>query len=569
MYGRQTEKKEDADAIIVAFLESLLSIVCKSTVVNNISSESNLIDPNIFTFTLDNDEESSIEELQSVIEQHIKENLLTQTDTNKREIKYLLDFLEKHGFDRDKQKFTQDFNPGFINGFVNDLNKTRDSIDAFRSAWSGEKEKVQKYVSNYPHAKNDYGPWGTTLLFTAARNNCMKLVTFLVEEAKCSVDAQNQQDLARVLKDHTSKDTGDRNPSAGSTALHAACYYGHLEIVKYLLQQGADCYLTNHNFETPMDNAVNHSKIIEFFKTHLVLSYYAARTISNLPHEPIPEENEMITRDCVWEYKPLSDNKWYSFSATEADEFHKNMLVGDDDKYQHEIRLLVNRGLYVVNMFDFIRSANDQTYNEKSAWIRCRGSSMLNFSCFPLWQMMFTKYPNSTTEESRKMETIPAVIGHHFQIRLCSWYFCGPKTADSLEKKIRYRQRLYETKISELQTDIVTFDMSAFTFKNDSGTIEGHIRWIPQMVAYDSHKKQKLVSVDEYHSISTMNALPLTVKRSQQLKKTELHTSITDDTDHLLEPESDENNGVKVSNMAPSNVEMMAMTQVNNHFRKE
>ena len=70
------------------------------------------------------------------------------------------------------------------------------------------------------------------------------------------VDAAAKGDLEKV-RAHLAAET-DINERAGeheSTALHAAAYYGNLEIVKFLIEKGADMNAKNKHGQTPRDVA--------------------------------------------------------------------------------------------------------------------------------------------------------------------------------------------------------------------------------------------------------------------------------------------------------------------------
>ena len=123
-------------------------------------------------------------------------------------------------------------------------------MKAFQAAWDGDQSAVEAFIKKYPTIKDKSGVWGTTLLYSAARNNRLQLVDYLLKRAKCSVNAQNQQHIMRALPNGTISDESfDPNPTAGSTALHGACYNGHLDVVKLLIERGADYFLTNHSDE--------------------------------------------------------------------------------------------------------------------------------------------------------------------------------------------------------------------------------------------------------------------------------------------------------------------------------
>ena len=57
---------------------------------------------------------------------------------------------------------------------------------------------------------------------------------------------------------------------AGNTALHAAALKGHMEIVKVLVQHGANVSPVNGENETPMKDATDNDndEIVDFLKDH-------------------------------------------------------------------------------------------------------------------------------------------------------------------------------------------------------------------------------------------------------------------------------------------------------------
>ncbi|CAF4384871.1 unnamed protein product, partial [Adineta steineri] len=157
------------------------------------------------------------------------------------------------------------------------------SIDAFPAAWNGDLDIVKKFIKKYPTFKDKPGLWGTTLLYSSSRNNKMNVVQYLIETAKCSINAQNEQDPEKGLLTTTSTSSKhiNVNPTAASTALHGACYNGHLNVVKYLVEHGADYSIKNQAAETPIMNGERHKHIQEFFQNHLVLGY--SRSSKSLP----------------------------------------------------------------------------------------------------------------------------------------------------------------------------------------------------------------------------------------------------------------------------------------------
>ena len=100
----------------------------------------------------------------------------------------------------------------------------------------------------------------------------------------------------------------------------------------------------------------------------------------------------------MWEYKPFQDPKWYRFSAHEATKMQKALLPSEE--FQKQVYLEVAKGLYSVSMIEFYRSGrHEQDPQKNMAWIRCRGSSILNFDCYSIWQIMLIKHPKVSSKE--------------------------------------------------------------------------------------------------------------------------------------------------------------------------
>ncbi|CAF2259391.1 unnamed protein product [Rotaria magnacalcarata] len=229
------------------------------------------------------------------------------------------------------------------------------SLKAFQGAFNGIEGDVKDFLKRFPTMKDRPGLWGTTLLYSAARNNHAKLVRYLVSKTRCSVNAQNQQHIKRALSKSV-KDDYDfvPNPSAGSTALHGACFAGHVDIVKFLFKHSADCFLRNHADETPIDNGGTKPSIIKYFTENLILNY-SIKT-SELPYLPIREEEEDYVVDCFWEYKPFKEQKWFPFSELESITLQGSLIVKPEQEFKREIHLRVRAGTYAVSLIEFLRS---------------------------------------------------------------------------------------------------------------------------------------------------------------------------------------------------------------------
>jgi hypothetical protein len=108
--------------------------------------------------------------------------------------------------------------------FLQDLQGRLESLDVFQGTWNGDQSIIEQFIENYPELQDKSGLYERILRYSAARNNHFDLVTYLIEEAGCSVNAQNEE---YHEKGHQTKAT------MGSTPLHAACYQGHLILQIY------------------------------------------------------------------------------------------------------------------------------------------------------------------------------------------------------------------------------------------------------------------------------------------------------------------------------------------------
>ena len=256
-------------------------------------------------------------------------------------------------------------------------------MEAFKAAWSGQIPIVREFIENYPSLRDKPGPWRTTLLYSAAKNNHFDLVKYLVETADCSVNAPNGQDLGKYLSQ--TKSAGhdyEILAKAASTALHGACYNGHLAIVRYLVEQNADYYCKNQASETPITN-IRDEDTRQYFRQYLLLGYsYIRRDLSEIP---ISEEIQPIV-DSIWEYKGLTDQTWITCSSEEFTELQQSF---NTQPFQSEIRLVQSNQIYTLSIIQFLRTSQNPDSHHNLDWLRCRGSSILNFNCHSIWQIMF------------------------------------------------------------------------------------------------------------------------------------------------------------------------------------
>ncbi|CAF5026788.1 unnamed protein product, partial [Rotaria sp. Silwood1] len=283
------------------------------------------------------------------------------------------------GYRGKKKKFNENLTVGNLLEFLNDLEAIRDSINAFKAAWNGGLDRVKEFLAKNPTYKDKPGPWGTTLLYSAAKN---------------------AHDYKVI-------------PKAGSTALHGACFAGHLDVVKYLVEHSANYFIKNQAEETPLENIEQNLHIAEYFKTIINPGYSKQRT--NLPTMPIIQGSIRPGEDCIWEYKSLFDDEWIAFDDNKSKHLSKSLVIKQGEKFQHEVHLSVHAVDDSVSLSRFLR--NQQANME---WVRCRGSSILNFDCFALWQVQFVNYPKAQSNNVMCLEALnlPTMDDMEFQIQL-------------------------------------------------------------------------------------------------------------------------------------------------------
>lgn len=488
----------------------------KSDTINDDLLQNILLNNNIYIFTLHHEETELLRSLTSDIEDILDEHL---RKLSKEEQNYLLDFLHTYQYDRESRKFFSSLSIGVLNLFNFELKGLLASLDAYPAAFNGELDVVKNFINNYPTFKDKPGLWETTLLYSAARNNHFHIVQYLIEEAHCSVNAQNLRDVDFAL--NASLTTYAPKPTAGSTPLHGACYNNHLNMVKYLVEHGADYFIQNQAIETPINNGARHPDIKKFFQDYLIMGYSTA-DLEYIPDRTIMNDNRRPIQDALWEYKPFQDPKWYKFSTGEMQLLQNALLPSEE--FQQQIYLKVTKGLYSVSMIEFLRSGRyEQDPQKNMAWVRCRGSSVLNFDCYSIWQIMLIQHKNvdkdTDNTPSLKIQKFPVIFNSAFKLQLNAWYSCDDKTSSSLENAMNHRQKVISIDIPHVG-DKLTFNLQTFEFSDTDKTIFGYIRWIPKLISNTESQDQKLVYVDNYELVANIEPTPLTTKRLKEALKT-------------------------------------------------
>ena len=414
-----------------------------------------------------NDSQQIINNLRQQIKSILDKSLSTLSTKCRN---YLLNIFYEYDFDERANTLPDSFTVDVLESFGDMLEGRLKAIDVFHAAWNGDQSVVEEYVDKYGYLIDKSGLYETTLLYSAARNNHTDLVRYIIEDVGCSVNAQNEEYLPKGQTSTSNKAT------IGSTALHAACYQGHLDIVKFLIAHGGDYFIKNSVGETPVENAKSKSTVRAFFKDFLVSSY--SSTSASLPTAKILDEIEAHSAttisDCIWEYKPIAMNQWIAFSSDIAKQLQESI---NEKTFQIEIQLKSGRDRHRVSLAQFLRLGTNP------AWIRCRGSSLLNFHCYGQWQLMFIKHPAGTINPKPSTEVFDIETDENFQFN--TWYTADYETNVMLEAAMNYRRKFINIYMGAVDDQIIV-NLENFSFKNQLNTVEGFLRWIPKLISDSS-----------------------------------------------------------------------------------
>jgi hypothetical protein len=444
---------------------------------------------------------------------------------------FLLNCLFEYHYDHDQSQFKKILTMNRLYPFLNDLQATRDALDAFRAAWDGNTQLVEVFLDKYPTFKDKPGPWGTTLLYSAARNNQLVVVNYLLRKMHCSVNAQNRQHIQRALRmDIITASDFKVDPSAGSTALHGACYGGHLEIVKELMDHDANYFIRNQAEETPIMNAIRWPHIIKYFQDLLNRGYIEEQP--DLPESPITKIDGKRRKDCIWDFLPFNDYEtWLPFETSEVQQLNELMMVKDGEQFRTEYQWNISQTTY---MDRFLQSG------ESLAWVRCRGSSIFNFDCFALWQIFYLKHPNGKYDKDDCMPMnildLSLVDEREPKIQLNTWYNCDANSNDRLDEAMNNRRKHIAFLLINRS---VKFDLMNFTFTNDDQSISGFIRWIPKLVSNNDQSKHHIVPIDNFQASSSVNPIPLTTKHCKEVSQSTSNHGTFDSEDDEIPVDDD------------------------------
>jgi hypothetical protein len=167
------------------------------------------------------------------------------------------------------------------------------------------------------------------------------------------------------------------------------------------------------------------------------------------------------------------------------------------------------------------------------AWIRCRGSSILNFDCFSIWQMMLIEHHKINkkigTISSFQIQHFPTMSDSRFKLQLNTWYRCDAKTSSVLDGAMNYRRKIISIDIPFVDNHL-TFNLQTFEFSNNGKTILGYIRWIPKLTSNTGNND---IHIDNYQPMANLQPIPWTTKRSKEVSHMKRANTEEDDDNDL------------------------------------
>jgi ankyrin repeat protein len=431
-----------------------------------------------------NSNKKKLEELTNIINVELKNSLALLSDQYRQ---YFLYLFKDYHYSFDKGTFNETIKRYILKELLDDLHAIRDSFDAFQAAFDGNLSIVRHFIEKYPKYKDKCGIWGTTLLYSAARNNHSHIVKYLIEQGNCFVNVQNIS-LSKQL-----------NPTSGSTPLHAACFYGHLNIVKYLIDNNADYFIENDAKETPIYNGLLRENISEFFQDYLIFSY--TNSMNNVPQSTILNENRIIC-DSIWEYKSLYSDQWILFDQNQSNQLQQSLIYQPNKNYNQNLMIPINNQCFSISIIQFLCFTQpDKEY----LWIRTRGSSILNFNSYEKWQIMFQNDPPSKMNKTISLDVFNIDDNPNIKIKIkCNhWYNVHDYLQQQLENAMNYRKKYLNISLPFIDDHLFQFNLKTFSFSNQNNTISGFIRWIPIFIQNNDQ-----TIIDNFQPLNNLFLIP-------------------------------------------------------------
>ncbi|CAF1208361.1 unnamed protein product [Rotaria sordida] len=410
---------------------------------------------------------------------------------------YFLDFFSNYNYNYSKGIFNETIKTYILKNLSHDLYAIIDSFDAFQASFDGNLLLVKNFVEKHPKYKDKSGIWDTTLLYSSSRNNHLNIVKYLIEQGKCYVNVQN-----RKYNQNLSRDSRI-SPTSGSTALHAACFYGHIDIVRYLIDNEANYFIKNDAQETPIYNGLLRNNIKEFFQDFLIFNY--SNSNINIPESTILETNQLIF-DSIWEYKSIYSDQWIIFDDNQSNQLQQSFYVQLQKNFNPDLIMKIDNNLYNISLIQFLCFQKSNSLNNEYLWIRCRGSSIANFNFYSKWQIMFDKHISIKSNKSVSLEVfyIKNNSNDHIQIKLNHWFYLNNYINQQLDDALNYRRKYLNIYLPFINNDLFQFNLKTFSFSNHENTINGFIRWIPTYISSDNQ-----TIIDNFQPLTNIKILPL------------------------------------------------------------
>ncbi|CAF1230510.1 unnamed protein product [Rotaria sordida] len=202
----------------------------------------------------------------------------------------------------------------------------------------------------------------------------------------------NIEEVKELLKTIT-LDEIDRIEPNGSTALHAACYHGHQEIVKLLLRAGADRALPNKHNCLPFDEALNDEIKELFFR--------------------VPNTNRLVSNTGAIEWESINDD----VLETAAEERHIIKSLYDNTSgftsvgkmFEKIERNYINKGLAKFDGIDTIkRFFKKATEEQDPRWILKAYTAETDF-----YKVLNTEIACGASRYQNERRYIIALLWHH------------------------------------------------------------------------------------------------------------------------------------------------------------
>lgn len=450
----------------------------------NISTDQGLLsnDLTISLFTTDNREWPLLENLA-----HLIQNLLDTwlPHLSKPIVLFLKDFFYRFYYDFDCRSFIKPLTASILHLFFRELNGLMLFVKAFRDIFDGRLDGVIQLITHYPIFKDRSGPLLTTMLYTAVKTASIHIVKYLIEKAKCCINAPNRR---------TDSNEDALSSTAGCTALHAAASIGDKGLVAYLIEHGADISVKNQAGQTPIMLGMAHDNLKQYFQDCLISDYSIQRNSMNF-QTTVVANGHCSRRDSIWEYMRIDFSStvcqpWHPFPTEIAAQLEHASF--DFSRIDNNVYFTYSTDLYSVDIRTFLLTQIFPMGSDAQnmAWVRCRDGGLLSSDRHPVWQILFVAHYECDHIEhmqpTLEFENLSGIVTREQRtLHLHQWYFCDTTTNLLMNDAVNCRRKRICTDAVSVGSSL-TFDLSEFTFTNAANNIFGYIRWLPSYSANSS-----------------------------------------------------------------------------------